>query len=186
MLSKKGDTTMTKEKTQPKHGRLCRALRVLTALFAALGPVALIAAAVAATLLENDWWSEMFLVYLALYTLLGFTSYLGLLTILWELTRYARRKKGEDLRDTPLTVILHRILGATAVMGLVTVVILPLILFDLLNGGFAVIHFAIGGLMALLYAVLGVYAIIRRIMDHRRAEAQRLEEEKRAWKGYLS
>jgi hypothetical protein len=71
-------------------------------------------------------------------------------------------------------------------MGLVTVVILPLILFDLLNGGFAVIPFAIGGLMALLYAVVGVYAIIRRIMDRRRAEAQRLEEEKRAWEGYLS
>lgn len=178
---------MTSANTQPKKGKgLCRVLRILTVLFAVLGPVALIAAAVVTTLLETDWWLELFLVYLALYTLLGFTSYLGLLAILWELTRRARRKNGEDLRDTRLTVILHRILQGAAVMGLATVVVIPLILFDYLNGGFAVIHFVIGGLMALLYAVLGVYTIIRRIIDYRRAEAQRLEEEKQAWEGYLS
>ena len=70
--------------------------------------------------------------------------------------------------------------------GLGPAVFIPLILFDLLNGGFAMIHFAIGMLEASLYAVLGVYAAIRRIIRRRRAEVQRLEEEQQVWEGYLS
>ena len=70
--------------------------------------------------------------------------------------------------------------------GLGTAVCIPLILFDLLNGGFAIIHFAIGMLEASLYAALGIYAAIRRIIRRRRAEVQRLEEERQAWEGYLS
>ena len=138
------------------------------------------------TLLENDWWSEMFLVYLALYTLLEFTSYFAVLTVLRELTRRARRRSGEDLRDTPFTVTLRLLLKITALAGLLTVTLIPLILFDLLNGGFAMIHFAIGILEASLYAIFGVYAVIRRIIDRRRAERQRLEEERQAWEGYLT
>ena len=161
-----------------KGGRLCRALRILTVAFAVLAPAATIAAAAVSTLLENDWWSEMFLVYLALYTLLGFTSYFAVLR--------ACRRNGEDLRDTPFTVTLRPILKITALAGLLTVTLIPLILFDLLNGGFAMIHFAIGILEASLYAILGACAVIRRIIRRRRAERQRLEEEKQAWEGYLT
>ena len=70
--------------------------------------------------------------------------------------------------------------------GLGTAVFIPLILFDLLNGGFAIIHFAIGMLEASLYGTLGVYDVIRRIIRRRRAEGQRLEEERQAWEGYLN
>jgi hypothetical protein len=70
--------------------------------------------------------------------------------------------------------------------GLLTVVFIPLILFDVLNGGFAIIHFAIGILEASLYAILGACAVVRRIIRRRRAERQRLEEEKQAWEGYLT
>ena len=183
----KGDRTMTNTGMNPhKGGRLCRALRILTVAFAVLAPAATIAAAAVSTLLENDWWSEMFLVYLALYTLLGFTSYFALLTVLRELTRRACRRNGEDLRDTPFTVTLRLLLKITALAGLLTVTLIPLILFDLLNGGFAMIHFAIGILEASLYAILGACAVIRRIIRRRRAERQRLEEEKQAWEGYLT
>ena len=169
-----------------KGGRLCRILRILTVAFAILAPAATVAASAVSTLLENDWWSEMFLLYLALYILLGFTSYFALLTILRELTRRARRRSGEDLRDTPFTGTLRLLLKITALAGLLTVTLIPLILFDLLNGGFALIHFAIGILEASLYAIFGVYAVIRRVIDRRRAERQRLEEEKQAWEGYLT
>ena len=104
----------------------------------------------------------------------------------WELTRRARRKYGEDIGDTPFTTVLHRILGGVAMAGLGTAVFIPLILFDLLNGGFAIIHFVIGMLEASLYGTLGVYDVIRRIIRRRRAEGQRLEEEKQAWEGYLN
>jgi amino acid permease len=169
-----------------KGGSLCRALRILTVAFAILAPAATVAAAAVSTLLENDWWSEIFLLYLALYTLLGFTSYFALLTILRELTRRACRRNGEDLRDTPFTGTLRLLLKITALAGLLTVTLIPLILFDLLNGGFAIIHFAIGILEASLYAILGACAVIRRIIRRRRAERQRLEEEKQAWEGYLT
>jgi hypothetical protein len=178
---------MTNSHTQQKNGnRLCRTLRVLTTVFAILAPTAAVAAAAVTTLLENDWWSEMFLVYLALYTLLGFTSYFAVLTVLWELTRRARRKNGEVSGDTPFTVTLSRILRGAAVAGLGTVVFIPLIFLDLLNGGFAMIHFAIGILEASLYAAWGIYTVVRRIIQRRRAEQQRLEEEKQAWEGYLT
>ena len=169
-----------------KGGRLCRALRILTASFAVFGPVAVITAAVVTTLLEGDWWKGVFLVCLAFYALLLYTSYFSLLTVLGELTRRARRKNGEDTGDTPFTTALHRILGGAAMAGLLTVVFIPLILFDVLNGGFAMIHFAIGILEAFLYAILGACAVIRRIIRRRRAERQRLEEEKQAWEGYLT
>ena len=60
----------------PKNGhKLGFLLRILTMFWAILGPVAVIAAAVVSTVLEGDWWSELFYMYLALYTLLGFTTY---------------------------------------------------------------------------------------------------------------
>ncbi|MBP3666946.1 MAG: hypothetical protein J6K29_07835 [Clostridia bacterium] len=171
----------------PKNGhKLGFLLRILTMFWAILGPVAVIAAAVVSTVLEGDWWSELFYMYLALYTLLGFTTYFSLLTILWEAARRTGRQAGEDLRDTPFTAVLHRILRITAVAGLVTVAFILLIFFDLLNGGFAMIHFAIGILQVSLYAVCGIHAVIRRITDRRRAEKQRLAEEKQAWEGYLT
>lgn len=178
---------MTNTHASPHQGsKSYRILRILTASFAVFGPVAAITAAAVTTLLEGDWWKGFFLACLAFYGLLLYTSYFSLLTVLWELTRRARRKNGEDTGDTPFTTVLHRILGGAAVAGLLTVVFIPLILFDLLNGGFAIIHFAIGMLEASLYAVLGVYAAIRRIIRRRRAEVQRLEEERQAWEGYLS
>ena len=178
---------MTNTHASPHQGgKSCRVLRILTASFAVFGPVAAITAAAVTTLLEGDWWKGFFLACLAFYGLLLYTSYFSLLTVLWELTRRARRKNGEDTGDTPFTTVLHRILGGAAVAGLLTVVFIPLILFDLLNGGFAIIHFAIGMLEASLYAALGVYAAIRRIIRRRRAEVQRLEEERQAWEEYLS
>ena len=42
------------------------------------------------------------------------------------------------------------------------------------------------GFQLLLFASLGIRAILRRIGDHRRTEAERLEEERLAWEGYLS
>lgn len=178
---------MTNTHASPNQGgKACRVLRILTAAFAVFGPVAAITAAAVTTLLEGDWWKGFFLACLAFYGLLLYTSYFSLLTVLWELTRRARRKNGEDTGDTLFTTVLHRILGGAAVAGLGTAVCIPLILFDLLNGGFAIIHFAIGMLEASLYAALGVYAAIRRIIRRRRAERQRLEEERQAWEEYLS
>ena len=178
---------MTHTHASPNQGgKSCRVLRILTASFAVFGPVAVITAAVVTTLLEGDWWKGFFLACLAVYALLLYTSYFSLLTVLWELTRRARRKNGEDTGDTPFTTVLHHILGGAAMAGLLTVVFIPLILFDVLNGGFAIIHFAIGILEASLYAIFGVYAVIRRVIERRRAERQRLEEEKQAWEGYLT
>ncbi len=164
----------------------CGFFRLLRVLLAVLGPVAIITAAAVVTIIEGDWWSELFYMYLALFTLLGVTTYLSLLTFLWELTRRAVRRVGVDLRDTPFTRVLHRILLPVAVAGLITAAVIPLILADLINGRFVLIHFGVGGILAVLYGIAGVYAIIRRVTDHRGAERQRLEDEKRAWEGYLT
>ncbi len=149
-----------------KSGKIYRALRALTVIFAVFAPVAMIGTAVALTLIEGDWWFNLFLVYLGAIAMLSLTVSLSLLTLLWELTRRARRKYGEDLRDTSFTSLLHRILSITAVTGLLTAIFLPLVLFDLLNGGFAMIHLAVGIVEVTLYAVLGVYAVIQRIRHH--------------------
>lgn len=154
--------------THPKEGgKICRALRALTVIFAVFVPVAMVGTAVALTLIEGDWWFNLFLLYLGAIAMLSSTVSLSLLTLLWELTRSARRKYGEELRDTPFTRLIHRILSITAVAGLLTVAFLLLILFDLLNGGFAMVHLAVGIVEVILYAVLGVYAVIRRIRQRR-------------------
>ena len=105
---------MTNTHASPHQGgKSCRVLRILTAAFAVFGPVAVITAAAVTTLLEGDWWKGFFLACLAFYGLLLYTSYFSLLTVLWELTRRARRKNGEDTGDTPFTTVLHRILGGS-------------------------------------------------------------------------
>lgn len=186
--AKKGDRIMNEQ----FHNNVARttgkgrSFRRLTILFAILGPITIITAAVVTTIIEGDWWSELFYMYLALYTLLGFTTYFSWLALLWAVTRLARSRSGADLCDTPFMRVLHRILLYVAVAGLVTAVTIPLILVDLIDGRFVLLHFAVGGILLVLYLIVGIHAIFRRIIDHRKAERHRLEDEKQAWEGYLT
>ena len=56
----------------------------------------------------------------------------------------------------------------------------------IVSGPIVLVHYAFGGVLLLLYAIYGIYILIRRIMNHRREERQRLKEEKQAWEGYLT
>ncbi len=163
-----------------------RLLRFITAAIGILGPGAMIGAAIVITLMEGDWWFNLFLAFLGAIALISFSLYVSVVTLLWELTRHVRRKAGMEMNDTPVSVVLHRILLPASVAGLVSAVTLPLILLDLINGMFAWIHFACGGALVITLAVSGIYSLIRRIKDHRRAEAERLAQEKQAWESYLS
>ena len=173
---------MTNTKHKSGKSMSAKALQVVTLAWAILGLAAILLTAA----VWGDWDLNAFYFYLIIVFQFSATVYLSVLAILWELSRRTRRRAGTDLRDTPFTVMLHRLLLITAVAGLLTASFIPLILFDLLNGGFSLIHFAIGIMEAVLYATWGIYTVIRRILECRRTEQHRLEEEKQAWEGYLT
>lgn len=176
---------MTDVRTQPnkeKGRNLCTALRTLTVLFSVLGLVAiLLVSAVTA-----GWDLNAFWFYLVLVEQMLGTVYLSLITLLWELTLHVRRRAGENLCDTPFAKGCHLVFLIAAIAGLVTVVVIPLILADLVSGPVVLVHYAFGGVLLLLYAIFGIYTLVGRIINHRREERQRLEEEKQAWEGYLT
>ena len=176
---------MTNVRTQPnkeKGRNLCAALRALTVSFSVLGMIAiLLVSAVTA-----GWDLNAFWFYLVLVLQVSVTLYISLLTLLMELNRYVRRKAGEDLRETRFAKGCHLLFLISAIAGLVTVVVIPLILADLVSGPVVLVHYAFGALLLLLYIIFGVYSFGRRIINRRRAEVQRLEEEKQAWEGYLT
>lgn len=175
-------TTHQPPSNAPKGRTLCKALHTLTVAFAVLGlAVILLLSAVLA-----DWDVNAFWFYLVLMIQSFGTVYLSLLTLLWMLTRHARRQNGESLGDKPFDKGLSVTFLAAAIVGLLTVALIPLILADLLHGAFVLIHFACGGLLILLYLVYGIYTAVRRIIHHRRAKRERLAEEKQAWEGYLT
>ncbi len=176
---------MTDTHTQPnkEKGRtLCTALRALTVLFSIIGMMAILLTSA----ITAGWDLNAFWFYLVLVLQVFCTVYLSIVTLLWELTRHVRRRAGEDLRDTSFTKGCHLVFLIAAIAGLVTVVAIPLILADLVSGPVALVHYAFGGVLLLLYVIFGVYNFVRRIIDHRREERQRLEDEKQAWEGYLT
>lgn len=177
------ETTCTQKK--PGTGA-SRALGVFTTVLAVLGPIAMVSSAIVITLMEGDWWFNLFLVYLGGIALLSFSLYVSIVTLLWELTRHARRKAGMDMKDTPVSVALHRILLPVSMAGVISVVTIPLVVTDLINGAFTWIHLACGGVLLVTLTVYGIHAIIRRRADRRRDEAERLAQEKQAWDEYLS
>ena len=173
--------------TQKKPGTgASRALGVFTTVLAVLGPIAMVSSAIVITLMEGDWWFNLFLVFLGGIALFSFSLYVSIVTLLWELTRHARRKAGMDTKDTPVSAALHRILLPVSMAGVISVVTIPLFVTDLINGAFMWIHLACGGVLLVTLTVYGIHAIIRRRADRRRDEAERLAQEKQAWDEYLS
>jgi hypothetical protein len=116
------------------------------------------------------------------------TIYFSGITILWNLTRLVGYQTGMPMREGRFERVIHVALLVAAAMGLVFL----LQMISLRETMFMVTaimwlsYLAMGALQILLYASLGVRAILRRIGDRRRAEAERLEEERLAWEGYLS
>lgn len=181
---------MTDVRTQANRGkgqRWARALRILTCFFAILGPSAMIGTAWVMTLVEGDWWFNLFLFFLAAMVMLSFALYISLLTMLWELTRRVRNRTGYPLHDgTTFIKVIHRILTGVAMAGIITFIPFILVFTDLLKGYFAWPHFACGGILLVLYMTLGVYHAITCAKERRQAKKQRLEEEKQAREGYLT
>lgn len=176
---------MTDIRTQPnneKGRRLCTALRALNVSFGVIGLIAILLVSA----ITAGWDINAFWFYLVLVEQVSATVYLSMLTLLWELTRYVRRRAGENLHDTPFAKGCHLVFLISAIAGLATVVVIPLILADLVSGPVVLIHYAFGGVLLFMYVIFGVYTLVRRIIDQRRAERQRLEDEKQAWEGYLT
>jgi hypothetical protein len=160
--------------------------RAVSVAFTILGPVAMIGGAVVITLIESDWWFPLFLAFLGGITLIFFSLYVSLAVLLWELCRFFRRRAGLDMGDTPVKLMMHRLFLPVSVAGVASGVLLLLIWLDLINGAFAWIHLACGGVLVLLLAVYGLYTVSRRRADRRRAETERLAREKQEWDSYLS
>jgi hypothetical protein len=114
--------------------------------------------------------------------------FLGGITILWNLTRLVGYQTGIPPREGRFERVIHVALLVAAAMGLVFL----LQMISLRETVFMVTaimwlsYLAMGALQLLLYTALWIRAILRRIGDRRRAEAERLEEERLAWEGYLS
>lgn len=144
-----------------KISKKYKALRAVTIAFAILGPVAMIISAVVLTLCE-DWWFYLFVAYLAGIAMIVSTLYLSLLTLLCELTRHVRNRTKSNIYDTPFTKYTHRILTGTAIAGIVTFSLFLMILYDVLNGGSAILHFLCGGIIVVLYLLLGIHAMMCR------------------------
>ena len=133
---------------------------ILTIGFAIIVPVAMILTALILTLIEGDWWFDLFAVYLGAIAMIFFTFYLSLVALFWELIRNVCQK---NVFDTIFIKVLHRILLGTAVAGIISFVPFVLIFFDILSGIFALPHFICGGILLLVYIVLGIYSLIFRI-----------------------
>ena len=148
------------------HSKILKAykiLRTITIVFAILGPLAMICSAVVITLLEGDWWFNLFAAYLAGILMIVGTLYLSFLTLMSEITRHIRSKVRSDLSDTPITKWIHRLVMGASIAGVVSYIPFLLIFYDILNGGFAIFHFVCGGTIVALYFVLGINAVIHRI-----------------------
>ena len=134
---------------------LHRALRAFGRWFAILSPVAAVVGAVVLTLVEGDWWFPLFLAYLAGIVMLSFTGYMILLTLLWVLLNGGKHSVGFGR-------VLHHALLWVAIAGVLTAVPFALILLDVLHGAWALPHFICGGVLMILHAVRGAFALWRR------------------------
>ena len=133
-------------------------LRIVTIVFAILCPTAMISSAVAITLYEGDWWFNLFAFYLGAILMIVGTLYLSLLALLGEITRYFANKTSVP----PVIKWIHRLLTVFSVAGIISFILFFLILCDLLNGGFAILHFICAVAILLLYLVNGILTIKNR------------------------
>ena len=133
-------------------------LRIVAIVFAILCPIAMISSAVAITLYEGAWWFNLFAFYLGAILMIVGTLYLSLLALLGEITRYFANKTSVP----PVIKWIHRLLTVFFRCGNNFLYPLLLILCDLLNGGFAIVHFICGGTIIALYLGLGINEIICR------------------------
>ena len=137
-------------------------LRHITTIFAILCPIAMICSAIVITLREGDWWLNLFAVNLAGILMIFGTIYLSLLTLMKEATRYIGNKNKRDFSDTPITKWIHRLLIGAAIAGVISFIPIFLILYGVLRGGVAIIHFICGGAIVVLYFTLGINVVIHR------------------------
>lgn len=148
--------------THSRMSKVYAILRHITTIFAILCPIAMICSAIVITLREGDWWLNLFAVNLAGILMIFGTIYLSLLTLMKEATRYIGNKNKRDFSDTPITKWIHRLLIGAAIAGVISFIPIFLILYGVLRGGFAIIHFICSGAIVVLYFTLGINVVIHR------------------------
>lgn len=148
--------------THSRMSKVYAILRHITTIFAILCPIAMICSAIVITLREGDWWLNLFAVNLAGILMIFGTIYLSLLTLMKEATRYIGNKNKRDFSDTPITKWIHRLLIGAAIAGVISFIPIFLILYGVLRGGFAIIHFICGGAIVVLFFTLGINVVIHR------------------------
>ena len=148
--------------THSRMSKVYAILRHITTIFAILCPIAMICSAIVITLREGDWWLNLFAVNLAGILMIFGTIYLSLLTLMKEATRYIGNKNKRDFSDTPITKWIHRLLIGAAIAGVISFIPIFLILYGVLRGGVAIIHFICGGAIVVLYFTLGINVVIHR------------------------
>ena len=167
---------MTNTSKKLTWGRiLCRALRILLIIYISLSLVAI-------------FWSASWDLknYIGAFVIFG-SPFLGGVTILWNLIRFVKYRTGMLMREGRFERVAHEALLAVMVFG-IPVFLLMLVMSGVSLGTHVIVwetNTVLVGFQLLLFASLGIRAILRRIEDHRRAEAERLEEERLAWEGYL-
>lgn len=148
--------------THSRMSKVYAILRHITTIFAILCPIAMICSAIVITLREGDWWLNLFAANLAGILMIFGTIYLSLLTLMKEATRYIGNKNKRDFSDTPITKWIHRLLIGAAIAGVISFIPIFLILYGVLRGGVAIIHFICGGAIVVLYFTLGINVVIHR------------------------
>ncbi len=148
--------------THSRMSKVYTILRLVTTIFSIFCPIAMICSAIVITLREGDWWLNLFAAYLAGIFMIFGTIYLSLLTLMKEATRYIGNKNKRDFSDTPITKWIHRLLIGAAIAGVISFIPIFLILYGVLSGGFAIIHFICGGAIVVLYFTLGINVVIHR------------------------
>jgi hypothetical protein len=113
-------------------------------------------------LCEGDWWLNLFAAYLAGILMIAGTLYLSLLALMSEITRYFANKIKSDFSGTTITKWIHCLLIGCSIAGAISYIPFFLIFCDVLNGGFAIVHFICGGVIVVLYFALGINAVIHR------------------------
>ena len=145
-----------------KMQKIYTAFRIIKICFAVLVPIATAGAAAVITICEGDWWFGLFAAYLAGILMATATLYLSLLTLMAEATRRIKSKLCKSNSATAAEKLVRRLLVIASATGVITFVPILLIFYDILDGGFALLHFTCGGIILILYITLGIYTAIRR------------------------
>lgn len=114
------------------------------------------------SLCDGCWTVDLFFALILLVAIFAFPIYLSVFTLLWEVTRDIRRRKGMNRDDSFFANIIHGTLTAIAIVGCLTFFPYILSSSDPFYNVFGLLHQVCCVGIIVLYIFLGIDRILHR------------------------